>query len=91
MTFRDATELVSGGCDGVDQYAEDEADARALQKTIFEPSQKDWEHYRARNIQIAEYCDELVAIRSSASKTYGSGWTADYTQNLGKPVWRINL
>jgi hypothetical protein len=44
--------------------------------------------YKARNMKIAESCDCLVRIASSTTKTYGSGWTADYAERIGKRVIR---
>jgi cytoskeletal protein RodZ len=44
--------------------------------------------YKARNMKIAESCDCLVRIASSTTKTYGSGWTADYAERIGKRVVR---
>jgi predicted Rossmann fold nucleotide-binding protein DprA/Smf involved in DNA uptake len=89
--FLEPTEIVSGGADGVDTWAEDAADLLAIQKSIFHPAQKTWEHFQARNLQIANYCEALVCIRSRLSKTYGSGWTADRAEALGRKVWRVTL
>lgn len=44
--------------------------------------------YKARNMKIAESCDCLVRIASSTTKTYGSGWTADFAERIGKRVIR---
>lgn len=44
--------------------------------------------YKQRNENIAEACTCLVRIYSSTSQTYGSGWTADYAEKLGKRVTR---
>lgn len=86
-------EIISGRSPGggVDQWAEDYASLFGIQFTPFEASQNDWPHFKARNIQIAEYCTHLLAIRSLSSKTYGSGWTADFAEKLGKKVWRVTL
>lgn len=81
--------LVSGGePTGVDRWAEDRADWDGWDKEIFHPATRDWEGFRARNIQVAEAADVLYAIRSNSSKTYGSGWTADYAEGIGKKVHR---
>jgi hypothetical protein len=44
--------------------------------------------YKNRNMKIAESCDCLVRISSGTTKTYGSGWTADYAEKIGKRVIR---
>lgn len=45
--------------------------------------------FKARNILIAVTCDEMLCIRNPGTTTYGSGWTADHMETLGKPVTRI--
>jgi len=87
------TLIISGECPkgGVDEWAEELARDQEIPFKGFPPTTSNWAGYRARNIQIAEACDRLVAIRSVHSKTYGSGWTADYAETLGKPVDRIML
>lgn len=59
----------------------------------FPPRNERWEPegYKERNTKIAEECDVLYSIRSSKSETYGSGWTADHAEKLGKEVYRILL
>lgn len=44
--------------------------------------------FRARNEKIAEACECLVRIASLTTTTYGSGWTADRAEQLGKHVVR---
>lgn len=44
--------------------------------------------FRARNEKIAEAATCLVRIASTTTKTYGSGWTADRAEALGKRVTR---
>jgi hypothetical protein len=80
--------FLSGGCDGIDKMAEAQADHLGIQKRIHLPSEKNWEAYKIRNRRIAEECDVLYSVRSQYSKTYGSGWTADYAESLGKEVFR---
>jgi hypothetical protein len=83
------TLFISGGADGVDTWAEGQADLLGVKKKIFYPEQQNWLAYKSRNILIASECEYLISIRSTYSKTYGSGWTADYAESLGKKVWRI--
>lgn len=94
---REGTTFISGGePTGVDTWAEEIVDVwRGIEKQIFLPeprtgrdSPSDWERFKKRNIKVAEACDVLYAIRSKSSTTYGSGWTADYAEKLGKEVHR---
>jgi hypothetical protein len=39
-------------------------------------------------MKVAESCVCLVRIGSPTSRTYGSGWTADYAEMIGKEVTR---
>jgi hypothetical protein len=47
--------------------------------------------YMERNICIATLCTRLVAIRSSSSGTYGSGWTHNYAKKLGGKETRMEV
>lgn len=44
--------------------------------------------YKQRNEKVAASCDCLMRIASHTTKTYGSGWTADRAEALGKHVVR---
>lgn len=85
--------VISGACPkgGVDIWAVEQARTFGCDVIEFPPYRHDWTGYEARNIRIAKACDRLVAIRSRYSRSYGSGWTADFAQGLGKPVHRIVL
>lgn len=87
------TEIVSGESPGrgVDALAREYAAFLKIPFKGFPPAGNTWGEFKARNIEIAEYCDQLIAIRSLRSKTYGSGWTADYAEKIGKPVFRIQF
>ena len=85
------TLFISGGADGVDTWAEGQADFLGVKKKIFYPEQQNWLAYKSRNILIASECEYLVSIRSTYSETYGSGWTADYAESLKKKVWRFSV
>ena len=82
--------IISGGAPGVDAMARDTAQLRRIPYQIWQPINQRWEPdgYKARNIKIAESCGSLICIRAKDAKTYGSGWTADYTESLGKMVYR---
>lgn len=97
-------EVISGGWDsfvtGDPRYSNDHGvDAmvsqicRENQKVCQElaPESRRWEPegFKARNIKIANIADEMLCIRNPGASTYGSGWTADYMESLGKPVTRV--
>lgn len=86
--------IVSGGAKGIDTMAENAADERGIEKSIHHPTVRRWwgdGGFKERNSKIAEEAECLVRISDPASKTYGSGWTADYAESLGKPVERFSV
>jgi predicted Rossmann fold nucleotide-binding protein DprA/Smf involved in DNA uptake len=91
--------VISGGCpDGVDNMAENFAiDAGYFEEDgtliVHRPKFQRWapDGFQDRNFLIAQDCTHLLCIRSAASKTYGSGWTADRAEDIGKTVWRVLL
>lgn len=85
--------IISGGAEGVDTLAEQIATILGVPTEIHLPASARWEPhgYKERNILVAQACTHLLAIRCSKSKTYGSGWTADYAESIGKEVRRISL
>lgn len=82
--------IVSGGALGIDSIARSLALELNIEFEEYLPNNPHWEPngYRERNIKIAESCTRLVCVRHFDSKTYGSGWTADYAERIGKPVKR---
>jgi len=90
LTRFNPDKVISGGAVGIDSLAEDVAADLGFPFEKFLPKNKRWEPegYKDRNMKIAESCDLLLCIRTAQSKTYGSGWTADYAESLGKPVGR---
>lgn len=91
--------VISGGCKtGVDRSAEllgkwygySEEDGTLI---IHRPNNDQWEPngFKKRNIMIAEDCTHMLCIRDKGSTTYGSGWTANYADNLGRHVWKFEL
>lgn len=44
--------------------------------------------FRARNEAVADTCTCLERLYSRTTTTYGSGWTADHAEKLGKNVTR---
>lgn len=85
--------VVSGGADGIDKLAAFCAEGMGIDCREYLPTFPRWEPegYKARNILVASACTDLFAIRCHRSRTYGSGWTADYAQELGKKVERLTL
>lgn len=86
-------QIISGGAPGIDTLARFIASEHGIPMREFLPRNQRWEPdgFKARNIEIAEACTRLLCIRSAESTTYGSGWTADHADRLGKLVWRVML
>lgn len=82
--------VITGGDEGVDTLAQYVATVLGINFQTYLPQNPRWEPngYKARNILIAENCDELWCIRAIKSKSYGSRWTADYAEGLNKRVLR---
>lgn len=90
-TYGEHVEVISGGALGIDTLAAQIAHRDGYRFTEYRPKNFQWdgpEGFKERNKQIAETCDTMLCIRSIQSNTYGSGWTADYAEQLGKTVWR---
>ena len=95
--------FVTGDASGIDALVKDTCDGGPLAPAysvrrrrdciVLSPVHKRWEPEgdKARNILVAETCDALLCIRDPESSTYGSGWTADYAESLGKPVTRVTI
>lgn len=81
--------VVSGGAVGVDAIAADFAKRLGVPVLEFLPNGQHWDAFKARNIRIVETCDALACIHDPESLTYGSGWTRDQAERLGKPVATI--
>jgi len=78
----------------VDEEAARMASQAGIQVIELKPTTWTWlgtGGIKERNMQIAESCVCLVRIGSTTSKTYGSGWTADYAEMIGKEVTRYIL
>lgn len=84
--------IISGGCKGVDLWAELAAKQRNLKTIIYLPDLKNcskkYEYikaYYARNKQIAETCDILVAFVDPSRKG-GTENTIKYAQKANKKI-----
>lgn len=85
--------VVSGGADGIDKLGAKLARMQDIEVKEHFPKQRRWapNGFKERNELIAQDCTQLLAIRHAKSTTYGSGWTADYAESLGKTVDRIKI
>jgi len=90
----EGTEVVTGGARGVDTWAEEAARLKGLTVTVFLPYFKrpghkyfgryaKW-HFFARNDEIVDYCDKLVAFWDGKSK--GTNDTIKKAQKKEKEV-----
>ena len=87
----DTDTIICGGAKGVDQLAEQYADAHQLQKMIFRPK---YDLYgRAaplkRNEEMVRLADFVIIIWDGKSK--GTRYTAEYTKKQGKPLLLLNV
>lgn len=84
--------LVSGGCAGVDSIAEQITDDIYHEPyKIFEPTVRTWGDpggFKDRNKAVVHEANVVYVIRNRFTKRYGSGWTGDYAEEIGKPVYR---
>lgn len=85
--------IISGGAAGIDNVADQIAYLHEIKFVEHLPKNNRWEPdgYKERNTKIAQDCTHLLCIRTQQSTTYGSGWTADLAERLGKTVWRVIL
>lgn len=90
LVLFDPEVVISGKAPGVDRMAETLAMDFGFRTHICPPAKPQWQPhgYKSRNLRIARSCTHLIAIRCSQSKTYGSGYTADRAEALGKRVYR---
>ena len=60
--FPQDTLIISGGAVGVDTMAKVIAEDLGFPTKIYSPEVENWEHYKKRNIEIAEECDEIYCF-----------------------------
>lgn len=84
--------VISGGARGVDTWAVEVAEEMKIPYDFasYLPKKRQWvpNGFKERNIAIAKRCTRMLCIRSGLATRYGSGWTADHAEKLGKPVDR---
>jgi len=85
--------VVSGGAKGIDSIAADYAREHRIPVVEHLPANRRWapDGYKDRNAAIAADCTHLLCIRHEHSSTYGSGWTADRAEQLGRHVERLTV
>ena len=87
--------VISGGAEGVDAIAEMVAISEGYggrRLLIHRPTTRAFHGpggYRERDALIAAECTHLLRIACVKAKTYGSGWTADEAERLGRTVVRV--
>ncbi len=82
--------IISGDCIGTDTMAERFADEHKLDKIIFNPDPKlGAGRFHARNRQIVNKCDVLIAFLHKGSK--GTKYTIDYARQKNKKVYIIEV
>jgi len=85
--------VISGGASGIDSWAAEIARGAGFLVTEFLPEQRRWapHGFMERNKKIAEQCTVLARIAHRKSTTYGSGWTRDYAERIGKPTVQFEV
>ena len=93
LDLRRPDQIISGGAIGVDGLAHVVAGERGIPFSEYLPRFRRWAPggFRERNLLIASACTRLLCIRSGAATTYGSGWTADRAEGIGRPVTRHEI
>lgn len=93
ITFYDPVVVISGGAVGIDTIAAEVARRDGVEVIEHLPRNPRWkpDGYEERNLLIARDCTHLLCIRHPASTTYGSGWTADQAEAMGKVVHRRSI
>lgn len=79
----------SGKAKGIDSVAENIAQIYGCEFVPFPPEKPSWYWYKKRNEAMAQWCDVLLRVATRRTRTYGSGWTADRAEELGKEVYRV--
>lgn len=87
----------SGGAIGTDTHVELYCKTHDIPFKRFPPQIKRWnDHmgktgFKSRNMEMAKWGDHGIRIASRRSNTYGSGWTIDQMEKMGKPVDRYEV
>ena len=90
---RKITKVITGGARGIDTLAFQAAEAAGIRNLQFLPDRAKYrgkmvlKAFQARNEQIAENCDVLLAVWDGVSR--GTSNTLSYARRIGKPVFVI--
>ena len=76
---------------GVDIWVKGTCEDLGVVYKGYPPERSEWTYYKKRNLAMAKACDVLLRVYNARSKTYGSGWTADKAEELGKKVLRVKV
>ena len=93
LVYKDGLVVISGGClyGGVDIWAVEIARELGIRTLVYPPRGHSWEHFKERNIKIAESCDVLYCIEPRTNPSRGGRWTLEYARKLGKTVYLIRI
>lgn len=96
--------VISGGANGIDKMALYLARQYGLKTLELLPKTNDWAGFKARNMQIAKECDELICITTQVKNTWcyhhkvdephqktAGCWTLREAKNMGKKTRLIVL
>lgn len=83
--------VVTGGAAGIDTLGVEISQDLWLRKVVYPPKNACWEPegYRERNELVALTATWGLGIRCVSAKTFGTGWTINRIEELGKPVVRM--
>ena len=90
---RKITRVITGGARGIDTLAYQAAEASGIRNLQFLPDRTKYrgktvlKAFQARNQQIVESCDVLLAVWDGKSR--GTKNTLSYAVKIGKPVFVI--
>ena len=76
---------------GVDIWVKETCDNLGVTYKGYPPERNEWTYYKKRNRAMAEACDVLMRVYNARTKTYGSGWTADFAERVGRKVLRVKV
>ena len=86
-----ATEIITGGAEGVDRFAERYADSHGISKHIIRPDYD--RHGKAapliRNKRIVDLADMVIAFWDGSSP--GTAFTVKYARKMKKPLKIMKL
>jgi hypothetical protein len=92
---RDKTEFVVGSGEspgnGVDLWVRLACEQMRITFRPFPPKASNWPAFRARNIQMADWGDKVIRVKSRYSLTYGSGHCIDDARRKNKDVKTYEL